>query len=249
MPKSKLIMAAAVLMAAGIQSSQAGDASAAQTNNVRQPLARSMPLPTLRAARVSADFELTGTLANPAWKRATPARMEYESETAAAHPDVATSVRVLWSDKYLYLGYESPFTTLSFFEPANLDQKRIGLWERDVVEAFICPDPKQLTHYSEYEVAPNGEKLDLILQLPERDFKWNSGFETAVKVDAKRQVWRAEMRIPLQAFGGSKPQPGARWRINLFRCDKAHNANLAWSPTLNKTYHVPEKFGWMVFER
>jgi predicted TIM-barrel fold metal-dependent hydrolase len=216
-------------------------------DNARKRLARSMPLPTMRAAHLEADFKLTGTLSDPAWKRATPVWMEYQSETVTARPEAATPVRALWSDQYLYLGYESPFTQLTFFEPANLNQKRIGLWERDVVEAFIGADPNQLKHYSEYEVAPNGEKLDLLLQLPERDFDWNSRFEVAVSIDRERGVWRTEMRIPLKSLSQSKPGPGTRWRLNLFRFDKAQNAYLAWSPTLNKTFHVPEKFGWLIF--
>jgi predicted TIM-barrel fold metal-dependent hydrolase len=216
-------------------------------DNAHKLLARSMPLPTMHAARIESDFKLTGDLSQAAWRHATPAPMDCQSENGRPEPAVATPVRVLWSDQYLYLGYESPFTQLTYFEPANLDEKRIGLWDRDVVEAFICPDPTQLTHYSEYEIAPNGEKLDLILQLPERDFKWNSGFEVAVKVDQMRKIWRAEMRIPLQSLSATRPEAGARWRINFFRCDRANNACLAWSPTLNRTYHVPEKFGWLVF--
>ena len=42
--------------------------------------------------------------------------------------------------------------------------------------------------------------------------------------------------------------PGARWRINLYRCDRAKNAFLAWSPTLSAGgFHEPEKFGILEF--
>src|SRR5262249_18895274 len=156
---------------------------------------------------------------------------------STARPEVVTPVRALWSQRYLYLGYEAPFTRLTVFDPPDLNRERIGLWDRDVVEAFINADPQNIKHYSEYEVAPTGEKLDLILNLPDKDFAWSSHFDVAVRVDRKRNIWRTEMRIPLEALTSSKPQSGTRWRINLFRCDRAHKASLAWNPTLSDTFH------------
>jgi len=125
----------------------------------------------------------------------------------------------------------------------------VNLWDRDVVEAFIGGDPQNLKHYSEYEVAPTNEKLDLTLSLPERDFAWSSHFQTKVKIDAKDKVWTCEMRIPLKSLGESKPVPGTHWRINLYRCDRAHKAFLAWSPTLTGGFHEPEKFGILEFAK
>ena len=56
-----------------------------------------------------------------------------------------------------------------------------------------------------------------------------------------------EMRIPLQALSDDKPLLGNHWRINLFRCDRAHKAFLAWNPTLSGSFHAPEKFGVLEF--
>jgi hypothetical protein len=55
------------------------------------------------------------------------------------------------------------------------------------------------------------------------------------------------MRIPLTSLSETKPMLGTRWRINLYRCDRAHNAFLAWSPTLTGSFHAPGKFGWLEF--
>ena len=223
-------------------------------DNARKLLARSLPLPVVKAARIDKDFELDGTLTRAAWQQAPPARMEYESRDYTARPEIATSVRLLWSDAYLYLGYECPFTKLTMFEPPQLDRERYSgernasLWDRDVVEAFIGGDAQNLKHYTEYEVAPTNEKLDLTLSLPERDFAWSSHFQSMVKIDQKAKVWTCEMRIPLKALSESQPAPGARWRINLYRCDRAKNAFLAWSPTLSAGgFHEPEKFGILEF--
>ena len=224
-------------------------------DNARKLLARSMPLPVVTASRLEMDFELDGALAQEAWQHAQPARMEYESGDSAARPKLSTTVRLLWSDEYLYLGYECPYTKLTAFEPPQ-DQERfstsernVSLWDRDVVEAFIGGDPQNTKHYTEFEVAPTNEKLDLTLTLPERDFAWSSHFQSKVKVDKKAKVWTCEMRIPLKALADAKPAPGTRWRLNLYRCDRAHNAFLAWSPTLAPGFHQPDRFGNLEFAR
>ena len=116
-----------------------------------------------------------------------------------------------------------------------------------MVEAFIGSDPQNARRYTEFEVAPTNEKLDLTLNLPEKDFAWSSGLESAVKVDKKAKVWTCEMRIPLKALNESKPTAGSRWRINFYRGDRANNAFLAWSPTLTGSFHAPEKFGVLEF--
>jgi hypothetical protein len=55
------------------------------------------------------------------------------------------------------------------------------------------------------------------------------------------------MRIPVAALGGSAPALGNHWRLNLFRCDRANHAALAWQPTLTGSFHEPERFGIIEF--
>jgi hypothetical protein len=218
-------------------------------DNARKLLARSMPFPIIHAARIEKDFPLDGKLANEEWKRATPVHMEYDSGNYAAMPAISTPVRALWTEKYLYLGYDCPITEVSTFEPVMKDKERLGLWDKDVVEAFIAPDPSKLDHYSEYEVAPTGEKLDLILAAGKSDFDWSSGFEAASVVDKANGRWTAEMRIPMSAFVKEPPKAGDRWRLNLYRIDRAHKAFLAFNPTLTRSYHTPPRFAHLEFDR
>ena len=213
-------------------------------DNAHRLLARSLPLPVMKAARTARDFVPDGKLDEPEWKAAAPVRLEYQSNDASARPALSTTVRALWSANFLYLAYECPFTELTVFAPAQKDE-RIGLWDRDVVEAFIGADAVKATHYTEYEWAPNGDRLDLNCDLPAKDFAWNSGMESAATVDDAAHVWRVEIRIPMKSLG--TPAPGARWRINLFRHDTANGGFLAFSPTLTNTFHTPERFGWIEF--
>jgi predicted TIM-barrel fold metal-dependent hydrolase len=213
-------------------------------DNARKLVARSLPAPVVKARRVAQDFELDGMLSNPQWKEAEPVHLEYESRSYSARPEISTAIRLLWSDQWLYLGYDCPCAELTVFDPPQ-EKERLGLWDRDVVEAFIGSDTNNIRRYTEYEVAPTNEKLDLQLDLPKHIFEWSSGFESKTKVGKGR--WTCEMRIPLKALGDSKPAPGTQWRINLYRCDRAHNAFLAWSPTLVGSFHTPEKFGTLHF--
>ena len=216
-------------------------------DNARKLLVRSLPVPVLNAKHTTGDFKLNGNLSKSVWQMAEPVRVENTLKEGIAKPELSTNVRVLWSDKYLYLDYECPFAELTTFSPPDLKQERFGLWERDVVEAFVGSDSNNLKHYFEFEVSPNGERIDLEIGGATKDLEWNSGFESVVKVDEKAKVWTAEMRIPLRALGAGRPTKGARWRLNLYRHDIAHRVFLAWSPTATATAHTPEKFGYLEF--
>lgn len=208
-------------------------------DNARRLLARSLPAPVLRARRVD-------QLEASAWDAAEPVWIEQAPRDGRVRPGLSTEVRALWTATHLHLRYVAPYTRLTTFEPPEA-RERIGLWERDVVEAFIGSDPGDIRKYTEFQVAPNGMKLDLKLALPERDFPWDSGFETEVQVDETRKVWTARMSIPLTSLAEIAPGPGTRWRINLYRCDRANDALLTWRPTLDGSFHVPERFGILAF--
>jgi predicted TIM-barrel fold metal-dependent hydrolase len=224
-------------------------------DNVRKLLARSLPIPVLRARHISQDFAPDRMLTSPLWRTATPSDIDQTSADGTVRPEMATSVRALWSNDNLYLGYTCPFTRLTTFDPPQFQYKRfelekpgLSLWDRDVVEAFIRTDPSNQKHYAEFEVAPTNERLDLmVVNLPDKDFAWKSGFQSAVSIDKQAKVWICEMRIPLKSLSDLKPTPGTQWRLNLFRCDRANRAFLAWRPTLVGSFHAPERFGTLEF--
>jgi hypothetical protein len=217
-------------------------------DNARKLLARSMPPPVAQAGAVG-DFALDGTLKHPNWMPGyvRPVWIDCQARDYTARPELATRVHLAWSANFLYLGFECPYTKLTVFEPPRLDGERLGLWDRDVVEVFLGSDPQHIQRYTEFEVAPTNERLDVKLNLPEKDFAWSSGFQSVVQVDRRAKVWRCEMRIPLKALSDTPPTIGTRWRLNLFRCDVANKAYLAWSPPLRGSFHVPEKFGILEF--
>ena len=196
------------------------------------------------ASYIARDFRPDGDGAKSVWRNARSVVMDRSSRDALSRPALTTTVRALWSDEFLYLVYDCPFTELTVFDPVQ-PTERFGLWERDVVEAFIGSDATNLRRYTEYEVSPTNERLDV--KLPEKDFAWSSRFESATRVDREKHRWVAELRIPLSALSDTKPRRGSRWRINLYRCDYANKAFLAFNPTLTGTFHTPERFGVLEF--
>jgi predicted TIM-barrel fold metal-dependent hydrolase len=216
-------------------------------DNARKLLARSLPNPTLKAARTSDSITLDGVLDEKAWQDAQVQTIEYTLADGTPRPELSTEVRSLWSDDALYFSFVCPFTKLTVFE-TPVEGERLGLWDRDVVEVFVETDPAKSTRYAEYEVAPTGEQLDVLVDLPEKDFAWLSGVQSAVKVDNDAHRWTAEIRIPTQNLLSAPLAKGTRLRMNLFRSDRADDAFLAWNPTLKNTTHVPERFGVLELE-
>ena len=160
-------------------------------DNARRLFARSLPLPVMKADAIERDFVPDGKLDEPEWAAAPPVRLEYQSSDASARPTSARRCALLWSERFLYLGYECPFTELTTFQPAQAEE-RIGMWEKDVVEAFIGSDPANPGRYTEYEWAPNGDWLDLKLEPPPAISRGAAGWNRR----------RRSMRRP--RFGGSK---------------------------------------------
>jgi predicted TIM-barrel fold metal-dependent hydrolase len=222
-------------------------------DNARQLLARSLPTPELKARRISQDFAIDGSVRNPLWKTAQMVRLDQQSLDGKVRPEMATTVRALWSTQFLYLAWECPFTSLTVFpspsgrERADMTKDGERLWERDIIEAFLGADLKNPNHYAEFEVAPTNERLDVMLNLPAKDFAWSSGFESVVRVDKKASVWTCDLRIPLMSVVEKAPAAGEQWRMNLFRCDRANRAALAWRPVLRGSFHAPDRFGVLEF--
>jgi hypothetical protein len=134
-----------------------------------------------------------------------------------------------------------------------LSEKTMRLWDRDVCEMFLAPNAKNRRRYFEFEIAPTGEWLDLIVDWAKdepRDWEYISGMEPFSLVAPDRVTM--VMKIPWQAFA-TKPKVGDVWLGNLFRQVGSGDTRgyLAWSPTMTKTpqFHVPEKFGEFVFQK
>lgn len=201
---------------------------------------------------VPADLPIS-ELDDPVWRQAKLTEIGFYWSGKTAPDGRRFSARMLWSDKNLYVRFEAnQKEALIVSEKANLKTKTRGLWDRDVCEIFIAPDKNEPRKYFEFEIAPNGEWIDLGIDLTSgtrlTDWDYRSGMESAVRVEHSRVVMA--IKIPWSAFGRT-PKAGDVWMGNLLRCvgKDPDRGYLAWQPTLTKepAFHVPEKFGEFEF--
>jgi alpha-galactosidase len=184
-----------------------------------------------------------------AWQGASPVAFSSDWQGKNADPGRETQVRVLWSRQYLYLRFECLYRELFTFEDSDPNGRRDHLWDRDVAEVFLQPDPSRERFYREFEVSPNGMWVDLdIFRGGLTDLK--SGLQRSVFLDEKSHTWSAELAIPLKSLT-TKFDPAAIWRANFYRVEGRNEprAYLAWRPTHTPepNFHVPQAFGRLRF--
>ncbi len=170
------------------------------------------------------------------------------------HP---TKMRCLWNEDYLGIYFYSVDPDIwGTYENVN-----DPIYKEEVVEAFLAPDPDDLTHYFELELSPrnvpfatrikNDGKVNL-------GFTWEPQWRTEVFVkgtldnrEDKDEFWSAKMLIPVTDLcQGIKP--GDMWRANFYRIDRTPKSEYsAWSPIYKDPvdFHTPQRFGYLSFLR
>lgn len=207
-------------------------------------------------ATIAAQFVETevsvGDFDHSAWATAQPAYIQRYWSGAEAPASRHAEARIIWSAESLTVRFRcKQHEPLVVSSNPELKEKTIGLWERDVCEFFVAPDAAQPHRYLEFEVAPTGEWLDLIIEFVggkrQTDWEFKSGMTAAARV--RDQEVMMTMQIP---WSCSLPKPNINdvWRANLFRCIGLGNERyLAWQPTRTPepNFHVPEAFGRLEF--
>ncbi len=208
-----------------------------------------MPASEVVAARIPHDLMLDAKRPAPEWSDASPIRFCADWQGNNPDPGRETQVQILWSDRTLYMRFECRYRHLFLFAHADPNGRRDQLWDRDVAEAFLQPDPAQIHHYKEFEVSPNGMWIDLDIS-PGGLADLKSGMQSSVALDEEAKMWSAELAIPLPVLTANF-DPGQRWRVNFYRVEgkQEPRAYLAWQPTMTPqpNFHVPDRFGYLRF--
>ncbi len=201
---------------------------------------------------INDEIELSKELESKKWSMARRIKIDkyWSGKNAPSYRHFYSEL--LWSTKFLYVRFvANQKEPLVVSENPNLHSKTMGLWERDVCEIFIAPEISNYQRYFEFEIAPNGEWLDLeITKTPsERLTNWIYESKMSVATIFRDDMLIMAMKIPWKAFDIT-PKAGDRWMGNIFRCvgNGKNRGYMAWSPTKTQTpnFHVPEKFG--IFE-
>jgi hypothetical protein len=207
----------------------------------------------IEARHTAVDLNVAD-LKSAAWNKAQPVAIDRYWSGEAAPVGRQAEARILWSSKALHVRFVCrQAEPLVISATPQAAKKTMGLWDRDVCEIFLAPNPGVVERYFEFEAAPTGEWLDVALHwTPEKresDWEFQSHMTTAAHVERDRIT--IAMRIPWNHWI-HEPQKHERWRVNLFRCvgKDPGRGYLAWQPTRTKepAFHVPQVFGWLVFK-
>ena len=212
-------------------------------------------LPVYQVGRTSGPIEVDGKLDDAAWKKAALVG-DFVNNSDGSPSMYKTECRVLYDDNYLYFAFRSVDDNIW----STMRRRDEHLWDEEVVEVFLQADPNQPS-YIELEVNPLGTMLDIYLlgiRKPLLYESWNSKrLRWAVQVDgtvdgkAGDREWTCEVALPMEDIVTAPhrpPQAGDRWRMNLYRMEqRPQPALLAWSPTLKDDFHIPQRFGELVF--
>jgi len=184
----------------------------------------------LEAAYTSKPVKLTGKLDDPAWRKAKP--ITFYSASTGKEPISKTEARVLWDDKYLYIGYKAYDKDIySLFT-----QRDDNVCRDDALEVFFKTDTGKEPYYN-FEVNVLGTVLDMFTIKKgaggydlHRWLHWDCPglkIKTFVKGTLNNpydidEYWQLEVAIPfpsLPTLNGKTPKPGDKWEMLLSRYD------------------------------
>ena len=191
---------------------------------------------------------LTLDPSSPFWEKSRVIHVE-QDRMGKVTPEFRVEVRTRWTKDNLYFLFVCPYQQLYLKPDPKTKEETYELWNWDVAEVFLGSDFENIRRYKEFEVSPQGEWVDLDIDLNkphhEEGWKWNSGFEKLARVDSEKHVWYAAMRIPFSAIDARPPIAGNTLRINLFvsQGPQKNHQEVAWRAPLKETFHVPERFG------
>lgn len=212
-----------------------------------------MSTDTAIALRQTSPADPDGFPPRAAWDSVPPIAFDSDWQGKNSDPQRQTEVRLLWTPETLFLRFRCFFRTLTVFpiDDSSLEPsgRRWQLWDRDVAEVFLQPDPSEPRRYFEFEVSPNGLWIDLDIR-PGEKLDPRSGMKVRASHGACKKIWLAELAIPIRALTPSF-NPASSWRVNFFRCEGPSEPRFysSWRPTHTPqpNFHVPEAFGTLSF--
>ncbi len=207
-----------------------------------------------QVVRADKDFRIN-ELDNPQWQTSRAVLIDTYWSGEKAPGSRHFVARMLWTRRSLYVKFDATQQEpLVVSLTPKLDSKAMGLWGRDVCELFIAPNRELPEKYFEFEVAPNGEWLDLAIDMTTgtkvTDWDFASGMLAAARVN-EGSVTMA-FKVDFKALD-KIPRSGEIWLGNFFRAIGRDDERgfLAWRPTMTPKpdFHIPARFGEIEFLR
>jgi len=204
-----------------------------------------------KVAKASAAPTLDGKLDDPTWAAIRPTADFRQPDGRVLNVAYTTSARLAWDDGHLYVAYETKDDEIA----NKFTDNDATLWEGDVVELFIQPNPRG-GEYFEFQWAPNKARFDAKFT-GHRKPTWQEAakfdaksrhavaVDGTVNADGADKGWTVEAAIPWSAFGLDKaPAAGSKWKANMYRIDSKGTHNMAfmgaWAPVGGDFHNVAD---------
>jgi hypothetical protein len=205
--------------------------------------------PTIQSTWSDSDTTLDSNPTSSFWSGSISTFMDANAH-GKPDPRYRTEIRTRWTASYLYFLFVCPYEQLNLKPSPSTSVETNGLWNWDVAEVFIGADFTDIRRYKEFEISPQGEWIDLDIDLDRHDrdgWKWNSGFQVSARIDEVAHVWYGAMKIPYASIDTRLAAPGNILRINLFRSQgpASDRHQIAWRATMSDSFHTPERFGYL----
>ena len=150
------------------------------------------------------DVALDTNPASTFWSRDSSRYTRTTISTISCYPAIALRFARGGPHKNLYFLFSCPYEELFLHPNPSTTTETNKLWNWDVAEVFIGSDFKNIRRYKEFELSPQGEWLDLDIDLTkphhEEGWTWNSGFQVAARIDEQTKIWYGAMKIPWTAL-------------------------------------------------
>jgi hypothetical protein len=212
-------------------------------------------VPSYKVSRTTIPILIDGKLDDPSWAKAALINNFVINSDNSPTP-YNTEGKILYDDKFIYFAFRCIDDNIW----ATKNKRDDHLWEEEVVEVFIQPNPTE-SSYIEIEVNPLGSLLDAYMLdsvkcLPYDswnmvDIKWAVHVQGTVDGKPGDTAWTCEIAFPIvNAVTAINIPPKAEdiWRINLYRAElKPSYALISWSPTYRDDFHMPSFFGKLIF--
>ena len=204
------------------------------------------------------DFKVTGDGSSGEWDKTQWIDIPQRAKKQVTYQ---TRAKVLYSGTGIYFLFDCQDEVLN----ATMNEDFMNLWEEDVVEVFLWTE-EDFPVYFEYEISPLNYELPIMVPNYHGDFygwlPWHYEgdrkiqHETSIrggKIEPKAAIeaWMAEFFIPyelLTPLQNVPPQPGTKWRANMYRIDYDQGQTQFTWQEVSKTFHDYKKFGTFLFK-
>ncbi len=199
------------------------------------------------AKRTRISPKIDGDLSDACWTEAQKAT-DYIDSKNKIKVSQQTVAMVSYDDKNIYFGfilYEENLSKL-LIKAKTRDGK---VWKDDCVEFFIDTNRDYHSYYHFY-MNPNGIFADQYAPYGSKSCSstWNGKWSTKTRIHKLKHCWTAEVSIDYASLKAKPPVYNAIWGINFNRARRAGETEVScWSFT-GKSFHTPERFGYLVFE-